>query len=46
MADDCLLCRVAEADAFFHRRRVWEDDLWRLSVVLRAAADAIAERLR
>lgn len=35
MADDeCLLCRVAEADAVFDRRRVWEDEHWRLSVTL------------
>jgi diadenosine tetraphosphate (Ap4A) HIT family hydrolase len=32
--EDCLLCRVDDADAFFGRRRVWEDELWRLSVVL------------
>lgn len=31
--DDCLLCRVADADAEFERVRVWEDELWRLSVV-------------
>ena len=38
MADeDCLLCDAAAADAFFERQRVWEDDLWRLSVVLRGA---------
>ncbi|MCU1656345.1 MAG: hypothetical protein JWO57_1001 [Pseudonocardiales bacterium] len=30
----CLLCNTAEADAHFRRTRVWEDDLWRLSVVL------------
>ncbi len=30
---DCLLCSVAEADAYFQRRRVWADDLWRLSVL-------------
>ena len=36
-AEDCLLCDAAAADAFFERRRVWEDDLWRLSVVLRGA---------
>jgi len=33
----CLLCDVDEADSFFDRTRVWEDDLWRLSVVLRGA---------
>ncbi len=34
-ASQCLLCDVSSADSFFERRRVWEDDLWRLSVVLR-----------
>ena len=34
---DCMLCTVADADSFFERERVWEDDLWRLSVVLRGA---------
>ena len=29
-----MLCHVAEADAYFSRRRVWQDKLWRLSVVL------------
>jgi diadenosine tetraphosphate (Ap4A) HIT family hydrolase len=38
MANDvCLLCRVTDADEHFHRRRVWADDLWRLSVVLQGA---------
>jgi diadenosine tetraphosphate (Ap4A) HIT family hydrolase len=32
--DECLLCRVSDADAYFDRRRVWTDDHWRLSVVL------------
>lgn len=41
-ADDCLLCRVDEADAVFDRRRVWQDDLWRLSVVLRGAVVGFA----
>lgn len=36
-AKGCLLCRVGEADAFFGRQRVWEDDYWRVSVVLRGA---------
>lgn len=36
-SDPCLLCDVTRADAFFARQRVWEDDLWRLSVVLRGA---------
>jgi diadenosine tetraphosphate (Ap4A) HIT family hydrolase len=43
MADDeCLLCRVADADAFFGRRRVWEDEYWRLSVVLHGAVAGFA----
>jgi diadenosine tetraphosphate (Ap4A) HIT family hydrolase len=33
MPDDCLLCRVEEADAHFGRGRVWADEHWRLSVV-------------
>jgi len=33
----CLLCTVDEADAFFQRRRVWENNWWRLSVVLQGA---------
>ena len=36
-ADPCLLCDVTRADAEFSRQRVWEDDLWWLSVVLRGA---------
>jgi diadenosine tetraphosphate (Ap4A) HIT family hydrolase len=39
---DCLLCRVGEADEFFGRRRVWQDGLWRLSVVLRGAIAGFA----
>jgi diadenosine tetraphosphate (Ap4A) HIT family hydrolase len=43
MSDDgCLLCRVDEADAEFRRRRVWENDLWRLSVVLQGAVVGFA----
>jgi diadenosine tetraphosphate (Ap4A) HIT family hydrolase len=43
MADDeCLLCRVTDADAYFHRRRVWEDEHWRLSVVLHGAVVGFA----
>ena len=38
----CMLCEVAQADAFFARRRVWEDDLWRLSVVQRGAVAGFA----
>jgi diadenosine tetraphosphate (Ap4A) HIT family hydrolase len=30
----CLLCDPAAADVHFQRVRVWEDALWRLSVVL------------
>jgi len=33
MDDECLLCDPDRADAYFPRRKVWEDDLWRLSVV-------------
>jgi diadenosine tetraphosphate (Ap4A) HIT family hydrolase len=40
--DACLLCRVDEADAYFGRRRVWQDDLWRLSVVLHGAVVGLA----
>jgi diadenosine tetraphosphate (Ap4A) HIT family hydrolase len=35
--DGCLLCHVSDADAYFRRRRVWEDDQWRLSIVLHGA---------
>jgi diadenosine tetraphosphate (Ap4A) HIT family hydrolase len=41
-ADGCLLCRVTEADAYFQRRRVWTDEHWRLSVVLRGAVAGFA----
>ncbi|MFD0593291.1 HIT family protein [Catellatospora coxensis] len=41
-AEECLLCRPAEADGFFERRRVWEDEHWRLSVVLRGAVAGFA----
>jgi len=30
----CLLCRVGQADQHFARRRVWQNELWRLSCVL------------
>jgi diadenosine tetraphosphate (Ap4A) HIT family hydrolase len=40
--DDCLLCRVGDADAHFRRRRVWEDEHWRLSVVLQGAVVGFA----
>lgn len=31
---DCLLCRTDDSDAEFNRIRVWQDDLWRLTVSL------------
>jgi diadenosine tetraphosphate (Ap4A) HIT family hydrolase len=37
-----MLCHVEEADAFFSRRRVWQDPLWRLSVVLRGPVAGFA----
>jgi diadenosine tetraphosphate (Ap4A) HIT family hydrolase len=37
-----MLCHVEEADAFFCRRRVWQDELWRLSVVLQGAVIGFA----
>lgn len=40
--EECLLCRPAEADRFFERSRVWEDEHWRLSVVLRGAVAGFA----
>ncbi|HCT80585.1 MAG TPA: hypothetical protein DGG94_10730 [Micromonosporaceae bacterium] len=39
---ECLLCTVEEADAFFDRVRVWQDELWRLSVVRRGAVAGFA----
>lgn len=39
---DCLLCDPAAADAAFHRVRLWEDDLWRLSAVLRGPLPGFA----
>ena len=42
MNDECLLCRVDEADEFFRRRRVWGDEYWRLSVVLQGAVVGFA----
>jgi len=41
-ANGCLLCRVEDADAFFGRQRVWEDEYWRLSVVLHGAVVGFA----
>jgi diadenosine tetraphosphate (Ap4A) HIT family hydrolase len=40
--DDCLLCRVADADAYFDRVRVWQDAHWRLSVVRRGPVAGFA----
>jgi diadenosine tetraphosphate (Ap4A) HIT family hydrolase len=37
-----MLCRVTEADAYFSRRRVWQDELWRLSVVRQGAVIGFA----
>lgn len=33
-AEDCLLCDVTAADELFGRTRVYDDGLWRLSLVL------------
>jgi diadenosine tetraphosphate (Ap4A) HIT family hydrolase len=38
----CLLCDPAEADRYFSRVRVWQDDLWRLSVVLQGPVPGFA----
>lgn len=38
----CLLCRVDDADRHLRRRRVWQDELWRLSVVLQGAVPGFA----
>jgi diadenosine tetraphosphate (Ap4A) HIT family hydrolase len=38
----CMLCHVEEADIFFRRRRVWQDEHWRLSVILRGAVAGFA----
>jgi diadenosine tetraphosphate (Ap4A) HIT family hydrolase len=35
VTDGCLLCDPDQADAFFDRVRVWQDEHWRLSVVRR-----------
>ena len=40
--DDCMLCHPEVADAQFRRTRVWEDDLWRLSVVLQGPIPGFA----
>ncbi|HEY5151981.1 MAG TPA: hypothetical protein VIJ23_19645 [Mycobacterium sp.] len=39
---DCLLCDPAAADAAFDRARLWENDLWRLSAVLRGPIPGFA----
>jgi diadenosine tetraphosphate (Ap4A) HIT family hydrolase len=39
---DCLLCRADDADAEFDRIRVWEDELWRLTVSLAAEVPGFA----
>jgi diadenosine tetraphosphate (Ap4A) HIT family hydrolase len=31
--EDCLLCSPADAAAAFHRRTVWHDGVWRLSLI-------------
>jgi diadenosine tetraphosphate (Ap4A) HIT family hydrolase len=38
----CLLCDPAAADRQFARTRVWEDALWRLSVVLQGPVPGFA----
>jgi diadenosine tetraphosphate (Ap4A) HIT family hydrolase len=38
----CLLCDPAAADAQFQRVRVWEDELWRLSIVLQGPLPGFA----
>jgi diadenosine tetraphosphate (Ap4A) HIT family hydrolase len=40
--ETCLLCDPAAADHHFSRTRVWEDDLWRLSVVLHGPVPGFA----
>ena len=39
---DCMLCDVARADEVFDRVRVWDDGVWRLSVVLQGAVAGFA----
>ncbi|HYN72122.1 MAG TPA: hypothetical protein VES60_06430 [Nakamurella sp.] len=39
---DCLLCDPAAADAAFDRVRLWENNLWRLSAVLRGPIPGFA----
>ena len=33
-SDPCLLCSPAQAALVFGRRTVWQDDLWRLSMIV------------
>jgi diadenosine tetraphosphate (Ap4A) HIT family hydrolase len=40
--ETCLLCDPAAADRRFSRTRVWEDELWRLSVVLQGPVPGFA----
>lgn len=42
VGEGCLLCRVAEADAYLQRRRVWSDAYWRLSVLLQGPVAGFA----
>lgn len=36
MKENCLLCNWAEADQYFNRIQVWENDLWRMTTSLAA----------
>jgi diadenosine tetraphosphate (Ap4A) HIT family hydrolase len=36
-SDRCLLCNPAEAARVFGRRIVWQDDLWRLSMIVESS---------
>ena len=42
LPDDCMLCRPELADDYFHRVRLWEDKLWRLSAVLQGPIPGFA----
>jgi diadenosine tetraphosphate (Ap4A) HIT family hydrolase len=42
LSDDCMLCRPELADDYFHRVRLWEDNLWRLSAVLQGPIPGFA----
>ena len=41
-SEPCMLCDPAVADRHFDRVRVWEDELWRLSAVLRGPIPGFA----